>query len=143
MTLTSPLLYLNGPISNIYTLLKQTCKWLKVISADNYKNMKINFKNTFIEINKPDPWHIFVQFLLKVFRVAQPHYIQNYVLLGSGQISRMTLEMSKTAEFRGSAELLHVCKGLISFSEMMYLLHDYSGNSSCRHELNQHAPEDL
>ena len=40
---------------------------------------------------------------------AHPHYIQNYFFLGSGQISTMTLEMSKTAEFRGFAELLHVC----------------------------------
>ena len=48
-------------------------------------------------------------FSIKNIPGAHPHYIQNYFLLGSGQISRMTLEMSKNAEFRGSAELLHVC----------------------------------
>ena len=37
---------------------------------------------------------------------AQPHYIQHYFLLGSGEISRRTLKMSKTAEFRGTLTCL-------------------------------------
>ena len=41
------------------------------------------------------------------FRGAHPYYIQNYFLLGSGQISRMTQKMSKSAEFRGTLTCLH------------------------------------
>ena len=48
-------------------------------------------------------------------RGAYPHYTQKYFLLGSEQISSMAQKMSKTAEFRGSAELLHVCIQSIFF----------------------------
>ena len=56
------------------------------------------------------------------FRGAHPHYIQNYFLLGSGRISRITLEMSKHAEFHGSAELLHVCNQTVKLEPTAVLI---------------------
>ena len=50
-----------------------------------------------------------LQFSLSIFQEPHPLHIQIYFLLGSGEITRMILKISKNAEFRGSAELLHVC----------------------------------
>ena len=62
-------------------------------------------------------------FVTSILGAPDP-YIMKCFLLGSEQISRMTLIMSKTTEFPESTEVLHVCLriGIPSFQDGIRIL---------------------
>ena len=60
--------------------------------------------------------------------------MKTYFLLGSERISRITLKISKTVEFRGSAEVLHVCE-IKKCNYIPYHISRQVGGKECIHAL--------
>ena len=67
-------------------------------------------------------------FQIHFFEGPTSPYIQKYFLLGSGRISRMTLKMSKNAEFHGTLTYL-MTRETYTVNEDIFALYIFSHNS--------------